>query len=318
MPVYFKSGSLYCMKKWVIILFLPYPFLGYAQQKKMCITVDDLPVVSYGIEDPDFQLELTNRFMDTFDSFQVPAIGFVNEIKLYQAGKPVPERVHLLEVWLEHGYELGNHSYSHPDYHKTSFKKFTADILKGERITRELTEKYGTDLKYFRHPFLRSGSNQAQSDSLKNFLHQHGYEEAPVTIDNDDYLFAKAYHKAYVRRNTEQMEKIGKAYVLYMVAKLLYFERSSEALFGRDIFQILLIHASLLNARYLDDLLKAYQDHGYEFVSLTEVLKDPAYEEKITRFGDWGISWLDRWALSHGKKGDFFKGEPTVDEFMPE
>jgi peptidoglycan/xylan/chitin deacetylase (PgdA/CDA1 family) len=284
----------------------------------MCITVDDLPVVSYSIKDPDFQLDLTNRLMVTFERFQVPAIGFVNESKLYKGSNPVPGRVHLLKIWLEHGFELGNHSFSHPDYHKTPFEKYTKDILKGERITRGLTEKYGTELKYFRHPFLRSGANQAQSDSLKNFLHRHGYEEAPVTIDNDDYLFAKAYHVAYVKGDANQMEKIGEAYVRYMVKKLVYFEHSSEALFSRDIAQILLIHASLLNAHYLDEILESYQDHGYEFVSLTEVLKDPAYSEEITRFGDWGISWLDRWALSRGKKGDFFQGEPDAGDFIPE
>lgn len=284
----------------------------------MCITVDDLPIVNYGIKDPDFQKDVIQRFMQTFDKFQIPAIGFVNEIKLYKGGEPVPERIHLLEIWLEHGYELGNHSYSHMDYHKTPFKEYTEDILKGERITRELTRKYGSELQYFRHPFLRSGSTKSQSDTLRNFLYQHGYREAPVTIDNDDYLFAKAYHNAYVKGNSVRMEKIGKAYVQYMEEKLLYFERSSEALFGRDIAQILLIHASLLNAHYLDELLEVYVGHGYTFVSLTEVLKDPAYEEEITRFGDWGISWLDRWALSRGKKGDFFKGEPAASEFMPE
>jgi peptidoglycan/xylan/chitin deacetylase (PgdA/CDA1 family) len=304
-------------KPWSILLIFIF-FSAKAQDKKMCITVDDLPAVSYGIKDPDFQLDLTNRLMETFDRFHVPAIGFVNESKLYTGRNPVPERVHLLEIWLEHGCELGNHSYSHPDYHTTPFRKYTEDILKGERITRGLTEKYGFELKYFRHPFLRSGANQAQSDSLKNFLHQHGYEEAPVTIDNDDYLFAKAYHDAFVKKDSDRMERIGEAYVRYMVEKLVYFEHSSEALFGRDIAQILLVHASLLNAHYLEKLLEAYQDDGYIFVSLTEVLKDPAYQEEITRFGDWGISWLDRWALSQDKKADFFKEEPDAHDFIPE
>ena len=314
----YQPGYSKHMKKLNTIVLISIFFTANAQVKKMCITVDDLPVVDYGIKDMDYQLEVTNRLMDTFDAFQVPAIGFVNEIKLYKGRKPVPERVYLLEIWLEHGNELGNHSYSHPDYHTTPFKKYTEDILKGERITRGLTEKYGSELKYFRHPFLRSGTNQAQSDSLKNFLHQHGYEEAPVTIDNDDYLFAKAYHSAFMKDDVDLMGEIGESYVRYMVEKLIYFEHSSEALFNRNISQILLIHASLINAHYLDELLEAYQNHGYEFVSMAEVLKDPAYKEEINNFGDWGISWLDRWALSRGKKGDFFQGEPDARDFIPE
>ncbi len=299
-----------------MMLFMAIPLISHAQEKKMCITVDDLPIVNYGIKDPDFQKDVIQRFMLTFDNYQIPAIGFVNEVKLYQAGEPDPDRIHLLEIWLEHGYELGNHSYSHPDYHTTPFRKYTEDILKGEKITRPLTEKYGSELKYFRHPFLRSGSTQSQSDLLRNFLHQHGYEEAPVTIDNDDYLFAKAYHLAYVKGNEVQMKEIGETYVRYMEDKLVYFEKSSEALFNRDIAQILLIHASLLNADYLDELAEVYKRHGYVYVSLAEVLKDEAYSEEITRFSDWGISWLDRWALSKGKKGDFFKDEPVTPEFI--
>lgn len=306
------------MGKLHIILLISISFVCPAQERKICISVDDLPVVDYGIKDMDYQLEVTNRLMETFDRFQVPAIGFVNEVKLYKSGELVPGKVHLLEIWLEHRCELGNHSYSHPDYHKTPFKEYTEDILKGEKITRGLAEKYGTELKYFRPPFLRSGSTRSQSDALKYFLQQHGYEEAPVTIDNDDYLFAKAFHSAFVKDDVDRMGEIGEAYVRYMVEKLIYFEHSSEALFNRNISQVLLIHASMLNAHYLDELLEAYQNLGYEFVSLREVLKDPAYTEEITRFGDWGISWLDRWALSRGKKGDFFKGDPEASEFMPE
>ncbi len=32
--------------------------------------------------------------------------------------------------------------------------------------------------------------------------------------------------------------------------------------------------------------------------------------------GPGGITWLHRWALTQGKRGDFFQGEPEVDEFV--
>ncbi|NWJ50955.1 MAG: polysaccharide deacetylase-like protein, partial [Bacteroidetes bacterium] len=44
---------------------------------------------------------------------------------------------------------------------------------------------------------------------------------------------------------------------------------------------------------------------------------DEAYSTPITRFNrNWGMSWLDRWALSKGKKSDFFKDEPTAPDFI--
>jgi peptidoglycan/xylan/chitin deacetylase (PgdA/CDA1 family) len=302
----------------LILLFMILLNPLFSQDKKMCISVDDLPVVSYGIEDPDFQRDITGKLLAHFSRYDVPAIGYVNESKLYRDGRLDKDNVDLLEKWLKSGNELGNHTFSHVNYHTTGFGEYTEDILRGEEVTRQLVEKHGSELKFFRHPYLRSGQNKSRSDSLENFLTGKGYTAAPVSIDNDDYLYAKAYHIAYVRGDSALMEKIGRSFINYMEEKLLYFERSSMDLFGRNISHILLLHASLLNADYLDNLLRMYVRHGYRFISQGEALADPVYQEEITRFGDWGISWIDRCALSRGKKGDFFRDEPLVPEFIQE
>ena len=114
------------------------------------------------------------------------------------------------------------------------------------------------------------------------------------------------------------MKKIGDAYVIYMEEKLVFYEGMSDSLFNRKIDQILLIHASLLNAHHIEKLIDMYQRHGYAFISQTEVLEDPAYQTTITKFGKYGISWIDRWALSRGKRGDFFNGDPETPDFIVE
>lgn len=291
--------------------------VSHAQDKKMCITIDDLPTVTYGIDEPEFARELTQKLIHTFDEYDIPAIGYVNETKLYDDGENLDsEQVHLLEMWLENGYELGNHTYSHSNYHQTPFDDFAEDLQKGEKVTAPLAEKYGSEYKYFRHPYLRIGTTESSADSLRTFLRQHGYTEAPVTIDNEDYVFALAYHNAYAKNDSALMEKVGAMYVDYMEEKLLFYENQSQKLFNRKIDQTLLIHASLLNANYLDDLARMYKKHGYTFISQTDVLKDPAYDHPITVYGEWGISWIDRWALSEGNRGDFFKGDPITPEFV--
>ena len=279
--------------------------IGQTQDKKVCITVDDLPTVSYGVGGYDHRLQITDGIVAAFKAFGVPAIGYVNETKLYQQGKPDPSEVELLEKWLSNGLELGNHTYAHLNYHEVSFEEFTSNILKGERVTKSLAEQYQSPYKYFRHPYLRIGLRQSQVDSLQSFLATHGYIESPVTIDNDDYLFAVAYARAY----KALMERIATDYIEYMEAKLVYFEQQSIRLFGRPMDQTLLIHANYLNAQHLKDLLKVYRDHGYAFVSQSEVLKDEAYQHPVTKHGNWGISWIDRWAISEGKSGDFFEGD---------
>lgn len=290
--------------------------VSHAQDKKICITVDDLPTVPSGIDNPEFATEITKGLINTFDEFDIPAIGYVNEKKLYHNGQLDSSQVHLLDMWLKNGYELGNHTYSHSNFHQVSFDDFGQDVLKGEKVTPGLAEKYGSEYKYFRHPYLRMGLRQSHADSLKDFLLQHGYTEAPVTIDNEDYVFALAYHRAYSEGDSLLMEKIGSTYVDYMEEKLLYFEEQSQKLFDRNIAQTLLTHANLLNAHYMDDLAEMYLTHGYEFVSQGEVLNDEAYEHPVSVYGDWGISWIDRWALSRGKRGDFFQGDPATPEFI--
>lgn len=285
-------------------------------QKKICITVDDLPFVSYGINTEEHLNGLTQKLIDTFKAYDIPAIGYVNENKLYTGGSPNKVRVNLLDLWLANGYELGNHTYSHIDYHKTSFNVFTKDFLKGETIIKPMAEKHGLEVMYFRHPFLRAGETKERSDSLENFILRAGYTSAPVTVDSDDYLFAKAYANAFKEDNRALMQKIGKSYIDHTEAKLKFYESLTEAVFDRDIAQTYLMHANLLNADYLDELAEMFQRNGYSFVSQTEVLKDKAYQEPVTKFGKWGMSWLYRWALSKNKGTDLFEKDIEVPEFI--
>jgi hypothetical protein len=77
-----------------------------------------------------------------------------------------------------------------------------------------------------------------------------------------------------------------------------------------------LIHANALNAEYIDELAAMFVRNGYGFVKLEEALTDPAYQHDISAFGKWGISWIERWALSEKKDKDFFKDDPATPEYI--
>ena len=76
------------------------------------------------------------------------------------------------------------------------------------------------------------------------------------------------------------------------------------------------MHASFLNSDYTDSLAALFRKNNYTFISMDKALEDPVYQTQITVFGIWGISWLDKWALSKGKKGDFFREEPETPEYI--
>jgi peptidoglycan/xylan/chitin deacetylase (PgdA/CDA1 family) len=314
LPVVVKQRNPMKVLSIILLLFLCLPSLG--QQKQVCFTLDDLPVVHYGIADSTYQKELFHKIIRSLKSNKVPAIGFVNERKLYLNGKVLPWQVSLLKSWVANGLELGNHTFSHPDYNSVPFREFTADVIKGEPILKKILKEQNQSLKYFRHPFLHVGNTKVKADSLTAFLTKRNYVVAPVTIDNEDYLFALAYKRAKDKKDEALAGRIGQDYIAYMEKKLKYYEMLSNQLFGRNISHILLIHSSLLNADYLDALIGMYKANNYTFISMADALKDPAYQTEITAFGNWGVSWMDRWALSAGKKGEFLKEDPITPDYV--
>ena len=290
--------------------------ISHSQINQVCITVDDLPTVSYSHNQPSFKKELTQDLVSIFTAYKVPAIGYVNESKLYKKDSLDQTEVALLEYWLSKGMELGNHSFSHLNYHRVSLKEYGADILRGEKISKQLLQYYQDTLTYFRHPYLRSGETQERSDSLLQFLQAHGYQEAPVTMDTDDYLFALKYDKALRAGDSSLMRKIVSAYLGHTEKRIAYYEKLSHSLFGRNVPHIFLIHANKLNADCFDEVLDLFERHQYQFISQEQALKDPAYKERVRKFGDWGISWLERWVLSRGEGKELLKEEPPVPEFI--
>ena len=303
------------MKHFLFVLFFSISFCSYAQQKQLCITVDDLPFVTYGSNDPKLLRSLTEKLVHAFNKHQIPAIGYVNEIHLYSGDRVNEAKVDLLRIWLKNGYELGNHTFSHTDFNKVTTEVYFNEILKGEIITKKLMKEYGKELNYFRHPYLHLGTTKNRYDSLSTFLAEHHYTLSPVTIDNEEYLFAKAYHKAYVAHNHEQMEKIGKLYLDYMEKKILFFEQKTIEVFNAPIVQTLLIHANMLNADYMDALATMYEKNGYTFVSQETALKDSAYTTPVSTYTRKGISWIYRWGFSKGMSEKLMEGDVEVPKF---
>ena len=287
--------------------------------KQVAITIDDLPVVTR-LQQESIKTEVTKRILANLKQFDAPAIGFVNEGKMYKADTVSTFQEGLLQQWLDAGMELGNHTLRHPSYHRTDFEAYAKQIKDGEKITSRLLTQKNRKLKYFRHPFLHTGNTPEKKKQLEDFLEQEGYIVAPVTIDNSDWIYAAAYDRAMEEQDSEMMKKLGESFVDYIDSKFAYYETQSKKLFDRNIAHTLLLHANTINADYLDDLLARLKERGYEFITLTKALEDKAYESESTYTGNGGISWLDRWALTRGKGkiAHYFRAEPRCPEFVQE
>ena len=285
---------------------------GTEARRRVAITIDDLPTVSRNFTSAADRDRLTTTLVGALVRHHVPAIGFVNEGKLYRGGTLDERDVDLLRQWTRAGLELGNHTYSHADLHTVDADTYLNDIARGDDVTRRVMAEVGRTPHFFRHPFLHTGRALAVRARVDSLLAERGYRVAPVTIDNSDYVFAAAYDDALARRDSAEAKRVATQYVAYMDTVFGFYEAQSRTIVGREIPQVLLIHASFLNANMFDALAKMMERRGYAFASLEEVLSDSAYKSADTYVGPAGITWLHRWALTRGMPGATFAGEPEV------
>ena len=290
------------MMRWVFTLILSTLLAcvpSFAQTRQVAITIDDLPRGGDGGPSNLAGIRsMTEKLLRPFREQNIPVIGFVNEGR-HQLGAEGLRQV--LDIWLDAGAELGNHSYSHLDINNVPLGTVTADILKGEPLTRAALASRGGKLEFFRHPFLHTGPTPHSKEGLQSFLDQHGYRVAPVTIDDADYEFAALYTQPEFR------DRVANEYVPYMESVVAFFEQRAVEVAGHEIPQILLIHASQMNADLMPDLLAMFKRRGYTFITLRQALMDPAYALPENYIGRGGFSWIHRWSQTKGMPG---RGEP--------
>lgn len=278
--------------------------------RAVAITFDDLPFASVPTEDDDYLEKMTARLLQRVQAAQVPAVGFVNEMKLYREGTLDPVRVNLLRSWIRAGFELGNHTYSHPSLNRVPLAAFEADLLRGETVIRPLMQSEGKTLRWFRHPFLHQGTTPEVRAAFRDFLAAHGYAVAPVTVNNSEWVFATAYARAQAEGDEAAARRIGAAYVPYMEAIFTQAEQLAIDLFGRPIRHVLVLHANSLNADYFDALAAMLRQRGYRFITLDDALRDSAYASPLGISGIEGESWLEVWSRQAGLR-------PTAPPLVP-
>ncbi len=280
---------------------------AWPAERSLAVTFDDLPGSEAALvaNDPRALAETTRRLLAAFAAHRVPVVGFVNEGKLFheaEGPQQAEARIAVLKLWVDAGLELGNHGYSHRDLNRTPLSEFEADVTRGEPVTRRLLAASGRTLRYFRHPFLHVGLELDKRLAFEAFLAQAGYRIAPVTIDNDEWIYAAVYADALRRGDRALADRVGADYLRYMSEVFAFFEDVSRRLTGREIRQVLLLHANALNAEYFGRLADAIEARGYRYRTLDDALTDEAYRLPDSYVGEWGISWLHHWELGAGRK----------------
>jgi peptidoglycan/xylan/chitin deacetylase (PgdA/CDA1 family) len=279
-----------------------------AQAGEVALTFDDLPV--YGpFRSINESTALTEQLLASLKRHRFPAIGFVNEIQL--EGSEKAARTGLLVRWLDAGMDLGNHGYSHLSLTSTPVQEYIADAARGETVTTELLAKRGRKEHWYRYPFLETGPTLAIRRTFEAWLAHHGYQVAPVTMENSDWEFADAYDAALARNDKTAAARVRRAYLAYTATIIPWYRAGSITLFNREIRFVFLLHASRLNADSMDALASILGHEHLRAVTLTRAMADPAYRIKDDYAGPNGDEWLTRWSTKLHKPLSY-EGLPKV------
>lgn len=175
----------------------------------------------------------TPTILDALKKHHVPATFFV-------VGTFISENQDLIKRMVEEGHTVGNHTYSHPDMSQISTKEdFQKELSQVEDIYQEIT---GTPMtKYYRPP------QGKYSETNLSMAQELGYKT---------FFWSLAYVDWYQDNQPTKEEAFDK-------------------LLGRiHPGAIVLLHStSSTNAEILDELLTKWEEMGYSFHSLDELIQ---------------------------------------------
>ena len=242
-----------------------------AQTRQIAITFDDLPV--HGPLPPgETRLDVAHQVIAALQKAQVPpTYGFVNAIHLEQQ----PETIEVLKAWRAAGFPLGNHTWSHPNLNEIPLAEFEQNVAKDEPTLASLMA--GGDWHWFRFPFLAEGNTPEKRVGIREYLAQHGYRVAGVTISFADYDWNEPYARCSEKGDRKSIAWLERSY-LAAADHSIHFDRTlSKELYGRDIPYVLLMHIGAFDGHMLPRLLALYQHRGFSFIPLAQAEADPFY-----------------------------------------
>jgi peptidoglycan/xylan/chitin deacetylase (PgdA/CDA1 family) len=244
------------------------------QRTEVAITVDDLPVHG-DLPSNTTRAEIAKKMIEAFKAKGVPGVyGFVNAKNIGANGDV--EKDSVLKIWADSGFPLGNHTFSHIDLNTSSVQEFENEIVANESVLQGLMG--ARDWHWLRYPFLHEGDTLEKRQAVRKYLADHGYKIAQVTLDFGDYAWNNPYARCVAKQDTQAIEWLKSSYLGAAKEDIVLDRKLSAMLFGRDIKYVLLLHIGALDSVMLPDLLDLFKKQGFDFVSLEEAEKDPAYE----------------------------------------
>jgi len=197
---------------------------------------------------------------------------------LFAVGQNVdnPEGRTILDRWAKAGHILGNHTWSHKNYHSVEPAWFKEDILRNEALLKSWPNYH----KLFRFPLLKEGKNAATRDEMRRFLAEHGYRNASVTIDASDWYYDQRLRARLAAEPGFDVIRYREPYLKHLWDRGNYYNGVSTKVLGRSIPHTLLVHYNLINALFLGDAMAMFQKRGWDLIPAETAFADPVFQRQ--------------------------------------
>lgn len=240
------------------------------------------PKISFTFDDgitadmPGYSFETWNAMLlQHLEKERIKAVFFVTG-----SNKTDAKGRFLLESWNAAGHRIGNHTYSHPNYHsdKIRFEDFRLEFLKTDSIIRP----YSGYLKMFRFPYLKEGNTPQKIGQFRSLLQEHGYHNGYVTIDASDWAIDSRLRKKLQADPNADLEPFRQFYLEHLYDRAVFYEKMAQKLTGRHVSHTLLLHHNLAAALFLDDLIAMFRAKGWDVVAADEAFNDEIFKTQPT------------------------------------
>jgi peptidoglycan-N-acetylglucosamine deacetylase len=252
-----------------ILLALPLAPPTFAQQ--VALTVDDLP--SHGpMPQGMTRADIARSVIRTLRYANAPKVyGFVNGDKL----RAEPDSMEVLKLWINAGFPLGNHTFTHMNLSTSPADAFLADIQANEPLLAKLTP--ADDWHWLRYPFLHEGDTLEKRRQVRAVLNQRKYRIAQVTLNFDDYGWNAPYARCADKHDARSIEDLKAGYLKAAAEGIRVGQAMSQSLFGRDIKHVMLLHIGCFETVMLPKLMDLLKQKGFRLIALDDAESDPAY-----------------------------------------
>lgn len=128
----------------------------------------------------------------------------------------------------------------------------------------------------FRFPALKEGNTAAKRDYMRRFLASHGYRNGHVTIDNSDWYYDQRLRSRLKDNPATDPQAYRDVYLDHLWTCATYYDGLARKVAG-VVPHTLLLHYTLLNGLFLDDVLTMFESKGWQLISAPEAYHHPVF-----------------------------------------